>query len=219
MDAIYVPQTLKTVACALAVRLRGQGSREPTLLCPMRLCAPGAISYLGSRWRGGRSSPDLSVWCDDLGPTISPGSTLKTGQGEECATPKLPLAAPCPPPLGTTRPVYRLLPALGGSLGPMPSRAPGTRINPDFVRHPGRPRGLTGPSGQPTHASGPRRPPQGACKKQQAYRPPRSCSILNLLVSQGSEDPPRGPSQGPPGGAAGRQPSSAQGLAAHKYLP
>lgn len=127
MDAIYVPQSLKTVACPLAVRLRRQGSREPTLLCPMRFLAPGAISYLGSCWRGGGSSPDLSVWCDNLGPTISPGSTLKTGQGEECATPKLPLAAPCPPPLGTTRPIYRLLPALGGS------RAPGTGINPDFV--------------------------------------------------------------------------------------
>lgn len=39
-------------ACPLAVHLRGQGLREPTLLCPMRFFAPGAISYLGSCWRG-----------------------------------------------------------------------------------------------------------------------------------------------------------------------
>ena len=169
--------------------------------------------------RGGSSS-DLSVPCDNLGPTISPGSTLKTGQGEEWGTPKLPLAAPCSPPLGTTRPIHRLLPALGGSLGSMPSRALGTRINPDCLcgtqGGPGASRASLVRSFMPVVPGGHHTEPVQSSKHTGLEEV--AAPFLTYWVSQGTEAPPRGLSQGLPGGAAGRQSSSAHGLAAYKYL-
>lgn len=89
-------------ACPLAVRLKDRFTKTHPALPHEILCA-WSNQLPGLMLEGRGSSPGLSVQRDNLGPTISAGSTLKTGQGR-WRTPKLPLAAPCPPPLGATVP-------------------------------------------------------------------------------------------------------------------